>query len=568
MNVNSSPLERIRTVNRFLQLALEQVADGVLILEEEPLTAPGPAVVYSNAATQKLFGRSPQSLRGQPCGQLVPGDHWPDLVDALMRAADSGSASFVAGIAPDRNLQWSLTATRDEEGRLMNFIVTIREEKVPPQASRTHETSSPEPAAAESPDDPPAPGPDPESWQRDLLDTIRETARFVAHEFNNSLTAILLPVEMAIREVAVGGDLHSQLEVALESARRAAELARDFLDCFRPRPPVREFVQPAELLRRALRLAACGPAIDARLELSPDLPVVCVDQVQLERVIFNLVRNATQAMPNGGPVRLSACPATLREKQVGALPAGHYLEIRVRDWGPGIDPQHLKHLFHSRFTTKPDGNGCGLAICDRIIRDHKGEIQVRSRVNVGTEFIIYLPAESPPQGQPVPAATGAPSSIVQEAPEASAPPYNRKVESRPHRAPAPGNGTTGRPTLLVVDDEEAVRRAVARIADRLGFETTPVAGSEEALQHYRDRLRAGRPFHSVLLDIHLRSGLTGIELLDAIRRMDPDAFVVATSGQHASGDVDRYLNLGFAAFLPKPYTIEEFDRIMRPAIES
>ena len=102
----------------------------------------------------------------------------------------------------------------------------------------------------------------------------------------------------------------------------------------------------------------------------------------------------------------------------------------------------------------------------------------------------------------------------------------------------------------------------------MGFDVSTVATSDEALQSYKDRLHADRPFSTVLLDLNLRSGLNGMEVFQAIRRMDPEALVVATSGQHSEGDVERFRALGFAGFLPKPYSLEHFDSVMRAALAS
>src|SRR5690606_7080633 len=159
--------------------------------------------------------------------------------------------------------------------------------------------------------------------------------------------AVMLPVEAAIREVAAGGELHAQLQAAIDSSRRAAALAQDFLDCFRPRPPARELLRPAGLLTRALRLAGCGQDLECVPDFDPVLPAIRAAPGQWERVIFNLVRNAAQAMPGGGRLRLSARGVRVAGGAIEGLAAGDYLCIRFRDWGPGIGEDNLKHLFHS-----------------------------------------------------------------------------------------------------------------------------------------------------------------------------------------------------------------------------
>ena len=121
---------------------------------------------------------------------------------------------------------------------------------------------------------------------------------------------------------------------------------------------------------RSLRLATCAQSIHWNLESADSLWDAQVNAGDIERVVLNLVRNAIQAMPGGGRLLVKAFNHSQESSGNGGLLPGPYVVISVRDWGPGIPENHLPHLFHSRFTTKPDGNGCGLPICHQIIRDH------------------------------------------------------------------------------------------------------------------------------------------------------------------------------------------------------
>src|SRR5690606_19875497 len=153
--------------------ALEQAGEGVLIVEAAPLSAPGPRIVFGNAAAAGFYGRTPESLAGQPCGQLVPDAHWPALADALGRVAGGESVEFTTAAPGNggRLLSWRLTAASGGPGEPDSFIAAIR-------------------CPAEDLSDPsripagrfPEARPDPAVWQGDLLDAIRETARNVAHE--------------------------------------------------------------------------------------------------------------------------------------------------------------------------------------------------------------------------------------------------------------------------------------------------------------------------------------------------------------------------------------------------
>jgi CheY-like chemotaxis protein len=111
-----------------------------------------------------------------------------------------------------------------------------------------------------------------------------------------------------------------------------------------------------------------------------------------------------------------------------------------------------------------------------------------------------------------------------------------------------------------------MRRAFKQIATACGFDVTAVSTSEEGMQHYRDRFRSNRPFDSVLLDINLRGGKSGEEVFEDMRRLAPAVPIIATSGQFTDSDLERYENLGFAGFLPKPFTVDQFDQVMNEVL--
>ncbi len=579
-------LERILAVNHHLRLALDQVSDAVIVVESGPLEAPGPKVLYANEAMAEATGVPVPGLCDVPLGALCDGDVLLQMLIAL--SASHGGAVEAAAPLNHLNAQptacrWSAVRVRDGGGRTLNFILTATPDVATagPVRVAAAPTLAPAPVAPPAPTDGPPPRPD--EYQQDLVETIRDTARYVAHEFNNALTAILLPVQMAIRQVPDGSDLLGKLQVANESARRAADLAKDFLDCFRPRPPARERCRLDALLGRAMRLATCAQNVNWSLEIADDLLDSEVDPNQIERVIFNLVRNACQAMPSGGKLLVKASNTAVSASEGHALKPGNYIHISVRDWGPGIPEEHMPHLFHSCFTTKDNGNGCGLPICYQIVRDHGGDMYVKSRPNVGTAFLIFLPAVLPPSlsaAPPVadengfrlpplvPASTPASASpfmtISQPAPAAASP--RQPATPVPVAPMMPPSAEGSVPSMLVVDDEDGVRQALIQIGKAYGFEVVTTATSDEGIQSYRDRLRSSRPYDTVLLDLNLRGGLNGVEVFHALRRIHPEVSVIATSGQYSDGDLERFQEIGFAGFLPKPFTLEDFDQVVQEVL--
>ncbi|MDB6069033.1 MAG: sensory box histidine kinase/response regulator, partial [Verrucomicrobiales bacterium] len=454
-----APVERIKAVNHHLRVALDEVSEAVLILQNGISPGDGPVIAWGNAAALRCTGISGADLFGAPLQPLLTGPSWQALITALTGAfhgvAEPCELTFANPATPVQ--QGRVKATLGPKGEILGVILTLTplpapapataaaaaaaaalalsaDRKADPSdagaagaASAAH--SSPKPEAVPRRDGPP---PSPQGWQEDVIETIRETARQVAHEFNNALTSIVLPVQLAIRAIPQNGDLYESLEVAHVSAQRASDLAKDFLDCFRPRSAVRSRCAPASLLGRSIRLATCAQNVSSVTEIEDGLPEIEADESQLERVIFNLIRNSCQAMPSGGRLRVAAVKRELRGEEGIALPPGPYLQISVRDWGPGIPEEHLQHLFHGRFTTKPEGNGCGLPICYQIVRDHGGEMLVRSRVNVGTEFLIYLPVAAAPAGTGLDPIASVPLAAVPQHP-----PTGAGVESQPRTLTSP-----------------------------------------------------------------------------------------------------------------------------------
>jgi CheY-like chemotaxis protein len=524
---------RVMAVNHHLKIALDLVSDAVAIIDCGPLASQGPPILYANRALAAACGMDPAALVGQPLAAITA-DPAPLL--AALRIGHP-EPTPVKGTLPGRiPCSWLCAPVRDASGRILNYILTAKPLPASP---------APQPGALRHFDGPP---PSPDKWSQDMVDIVIESSRFVAHEFNNALTAILLPVEMVIDKLPEGGDLQEKLKITHDSARRAAELAKDFLHYFKNHTSTRERTQLAPLLGRSLRLATCAQSIHWNLESADSLWDAQVNAGDIERVVLNLVRNAIQAMPGGGRLLVKAFNHSQESSGNGGLLPGPYVVISVRDWGPGIPENHLPHLFHSRFTTKPDGNGCGLPICHQIIRDHGGEIFVQSVPNIGTAFHIFIPAITStaphaPAPAPIPASL-APDPLLPALPAPLPPP------------------AAGHPAILVIDDEEGIRFSLRETCRRLHCPVELAATGEAGIQLCRDRLRSGHPFDITILDINLRGSLNGIEVFHEIRRLHPDATIVATSGQYSESEIKAYESLGFSGFLPKPFSIEEFKVVL------
>jgi CheY-like chemotaxis protein len=219
------------------------------------------------------------------------------------------------------------------------------------------------------------------------------------------------------------------------------------------------------------------------------------------------------------------------------LPSGEFVKITIRDEGVGIPEQNLKRIFDPYFTTKPKGNGLGLATAYSIVKHHKGLITVESEVNKGSTFTLYLPAAT---HVAVPEETG----------------YAGVKEL----------SGTGR--VLIVDDEEAIRTLVEFTLTHLGYKVCSAATALEGVELYRQKLQAGERFDCVILDLTLPGGMGGRDALKLLLEIDPSVNAIVSSGYAMDATMSHYQDFGFRGVITKPYEAAELGRTVREVIES
>lgn len=528
-----------------------------MILEAEPLDEVGPKIIFANEGASKLTLTPASKLVGSTFGKLVSGSEFiGELAEKTSGNQTWRTTQFLRLGDQELPMEWSISALRNASGNVLNYTVTFisASKEVKPQEPQTAEKppiSITNPMIDSDPENLPAP----DAYQADQVANIRETSRRVAHEFNNALTAILMPVGVATRLAPPGSDLLEKLILAQRSAEKAAGLAKDFLDCFRPRAANKEKCDLKDLLSRTLRLATVAEQVECQLNFTDDLMPVLADPEQIDRVFFNLIRNACDAMNHDGRLLIKAVnvevPAPQEHAASHPLKPGSYVRVIVRDYGPGIPEEHMGHLFHSRFTTKPHGNGCGLPICYQIVKEHGGEMYVSSRVNVGTAFDIFLPAFATPA--PAAMEVPMPTPESEQAQEVETP--VKAERNHHHRLPMTGT------SLLIVEDDDIIRGVTGDITKQLGWEVESAAAGDEALNIIRSRSHQLKPINAVLLDINLRGPYNGYQTFERIQQLSPEVRVIATSGEHH--DPEDFRRLGFVTFLPKPYSVESLDQTLR-----
>jgi PAS domain S-box-containing protein len=230
------------------------------------------------------------------------------------------------------------------------------------------------------------------------LESLGVLAGGIAHDFNNILTAISGNLVVAEEMLRASHPAREPLAATGQAITRAKELIGQILTFSRQREPRRERIRLAPVIEEALRLLRVGRAgIKVEARLAPDLPPVLADATQMHQVVMNLGTNAAQAMGGRGTLRISADRVVLsgaRAPGASELPPGEYVRLTVADTGNGMDEATIEHIFDPFFTTKAegDGTGLGLSVVHGIVKSHNGAIAVTSKVGLGTEFNLYLPA--------------------------------------------------------------------------------------------------------------------------------------------------------------------------------
>jgi two-component system cell cycle sensor histidine kinase/response regulator CckA len=364
------------------------------------------------------------------------------------------------------------------------------------------------------------------------LESLGVLAGGIAHDFNNLLTAVLGNLGLAAmdkRVMAAAGDCITEAE---RGARRARDITQQLLTFAKGGDPVRTAVLLPDIVSEAASFARHGSSVRFDFDYPPDLPPGNVDAGQISRVVHNLVINAVQAMPDGGVVRIALAAVKLGAGEVDALSAGSYLRLTIADTGKGILPENLSRIFDPYFSTKAKaGNsGLGLATVRSIIKKHNGHIDVESRVGQGTTFRIWLPA-------------------AQQEPSSSSRP--------PHGSPAIGPAR-----VLVMDDEDAIRRVAGRMLSLAGHETVFTTDGDEAIRAYAAARQGGRPFDLVIFDLTVPGGMGGKEALQELLKLDPQVRAIASSGYSNDPIMANPHAYGFRTSLPKPYDIPDLVRAL------
>ena len=382
-----------------------------------------------------------------------------------------------------------------------------------------------------------------ELLQSQKMEAVGRLAGGIAHDFNNIMGGIMGHASLLRVDATEGTELYQGLDTIERAARRAADLTHRLLSFSRKGTPTIANIDVGEVLADTLLIAM--PGFDKRTTLiqsiPPDLAYVPGDRTQLEEVFLNLVINARDAMgSHDGTLTVEACNVNIDESfcishGVPVVPDGSYVQIRVSDTGCGLSLEVKDHLFEPFFTTRPEGTGLGLSIVWRVVHDHGGTITVASAPNQGTTFTLYLPAVSRAEAQ----------GKVRQTPVSGSLPRSVRGES-----------------VLIVDDEDVVRSVAVKVLSGLGYRITDTADPVNALAIYKNSWQS---IDLVLVDM-MMPRLNGKNLFEKLREINPSVAAILMSGYDATDTPAA--SMGFVAFIPKPYTLQELATRVRQSLDT
>ncbi len=360
--------------------------------------------------------------------------------------------------------------------------------------------------------------------QAQKIEPLGRLAGGIAHDFNNFLAVIMLQVDMLIMQISEDSPLRHRVHEIKSVTDHAAEMVRQLLafsrkQTLQPRPivlngVVTEFIK---ILRPLI-----GEDVEVELALSDDLGVCFVDPNQMMQVLMNLAVNSKDAMADGGRLKIKTANVTVTDDSVGhkSQPRRDYIELTVTDNGSGMDEAVQKHIFEPFFTTKEDnlGTGLGLATVYGIVKQSNGFIWVQSAVNKGTAFIIQFPRIAQP-------------AIIVKAEKAVEIP-------------------TGSETILLVEDEEHIRRVAVEVLKALGYQVFEARDGKQAIQ-LAELYNA--PIHLLLTDV-IMPQINGRDLAEKIKSLHPETRILFMSG-YTDDIISRHGVLEETVnFINKPFT--------------
>ncbi|MGA7379771.1 MAG: ATP-binding protein [Terriglobales bacterium] len=497
-----------------LRHSVEQSPDLVMITNSSGV------LEYVNPAFEKLTGYASTEVLGQTLGILKSDQQSGELYEEMWNTVLSGKVFNGTVMNRKKNgetfvIEKAITPLRNPAGQITHFISTGRD--ITDQRkleSQLHQSQK--------------------------MDAIGLLAGGVAHDFNNLLLVISAYAELLLDSQEAGSPSRKKLDEIITATRRAADLTRQLLAFGRKQM---QSLRVLDLNTVVAEIASMLPRLigeDIQVVFVPgrDLVKVKADPAQIEQVVMNLATNARDAMPAGGKLTIETSNVSLDQAYVQrhvVVPAGEYALLAVSDSGEGIAAEHLNHIFEPFYTTKEAGKGTGLGLATAygIVKQSGGFIWVYSEPGQGTTFKIYLPR-------------------VVRAGKVEGP--AQVAQSSPH----------GQETVLLVEDEAAVRASTCEYLVRSGYTVVTAENGEEALRASREY---SGPIHLLITDVVMPK-MGGPKVAQQLAAERPGMKALFVSG-YAENTVLQHGQIDVTArFLSKPFSLSTLGNKIREVLEA
>lgn len=375
--------------------------------------------------------------------------------------------------------------------------------------------------------------------QSQKMESVGQLAAGVAHDFNNILTIIQGHAGLLQGNREMGPGAAESLNQIRLAAERASNLTRQLLMFSRKQLAQRQLVDLNEVIKEAGKMlrVLTGESIQLKLDCQPNLPAVYADPGMIEQILVNLAVNARDAMPRGGNLTIASASEEISDAHADRVPEarpGRFVRLNVVDNGCGMDAATMERIFEPFFTTKEPGRGTGLGLATvyGIAKQHQGWVEVGSAMGQGTTFSVYLPAAS----------------------------KSAELDTDLFRIHVRG----GHETILVVEDEPALRELVLEILQQYGYQTIEASNGVHALRLWNEKKAQ---INLVLTDVMMPDGVSGRDLAEAIQRDDPKMRVIYTSGYPMDVLGRDFFQKESIVFLQKPYHPQTLAKTVRECLD-
>ncbi len=376
--------------------------------------------------------------------------------------------------------------------------------------------------------------------QAKKMETIGTLAGGIAHDFNNLLAAIYGYIEMAREDIPYGSRPYNYLRNAEKSAQQAAELTKRLITFSKGGGLVKSPCNIGELIKETIQSEKTIHPVKKKFIMADDLYLTEVDEGQIRQVIRNLIINAVEAMQDGGLLTIIAENVTVPLQNQPQLLAGPYVRITVEDTGKGISTEDLPQIFDPYYSTKQRGSqkgmGLGLSICYSIVNKHNGCITADSKPGKGSNFQIYLPATT----------------------------RDKSAENVSRQEIISGLQRR----ILVMDDEEVVRKMIVDLLMSLGCQVTTAQNGLQAIDLYAKARAADQSYEMVILDLTIKGGMGGVETMEELLKIDPQVKAIIFSGYSDDPVIENYRHYGFLGALTKPFKKKEIQAVLEKNLQS